>query len=62
MCAPDAARAVVLDRQALNVLFAFFRSAYHACLKDVDDGQGALALRWLSGELLEVEEAKAGRG
>jgi hypothetical protein len=64
--AQDPTRAVLLDRDVYRVLFHFFRSVYVSRQK-VDDGVAALAVRWLSGEPLDAEEAariglRAGRG
>lgn len=40
-----------------RLLFEFFRSAYEA-KRDKDDGRAALVVRWLSGETLDLDEAK----
>jgi hypothetical protein len=64
--AQDPTQAVLLDRDAYRVLFQFFRSAYSA-RKKAGDGLAALAVRWLSGDPLDPDEAarlglRAGRG
>jgi hypothetical protein len=50
--------AVPPDRDAFNVLYRFFRSAYQRT-RGEDDGRAAvLAARWLSGQGLDAEEAR----
>lgn len=56
LAAQDPTRAVLLDRDVYRVLFLFFRSA-HASRPKADDGLAPLAVRWLSGESLDPEEA-----
>jgi hypothetical protein len=57
IAAQDPTRAVLLDRDAYRVLFAFFRSVYTSRL-GANDGLAFLAARWLSGESLDAEEAQ----
>jgi hypothetical protein len=62
----DPTRAVLLNRDVYRVLFLFFRSVYCA-RRSTPDGLVPLAVRWLSGEPLDPEEAtqlglRAGRG
>lgn len=54
--AQDPTRAVLLDRDAYRVLFAFYRSVYMA-RRQSSDGRAALAVRWLSGDALDPDEA-----
>ena len=62
----DLPGATPLDRTVWNVLFRFFRSAYRAVqLKEdgsnqykEDGSEAALAARWLSGQTLDLEEAR----
>ncbi len=58
LCGQSPAQAAVLNRQVFTVLFRFFRSAYLA-REGGTEGTAALAVRWLSGEYLDVDEAKA---
>jgi hypothetical protein len=52
----DPTRAVLLNRDVYRVLFLFFRSVY--CARGgAPDGPVPLAVRWLSGEPLDPEEA-----
>ena len=58
-CAAEPARAALVDRPALAVLFEFFRSVHLAKKGYGDESVAALAVRWLSGDALDPEEAKA---
>ena len=53
----EPARASLLDRTIYEVLFRLFRSDLRIWEGD-DDGVAALAIRWLSGDYLDPEEAK----
>ncbi len=53
----DLPGSVLLDRQVYDVFFQFFRSACEQKLSQGDGQVAALALRWLSGEALDSEEA-----
>ena len=59
LCSQSPAQAAVLNRQVFTVLFRFFRTAYLSRGAGGDEGTAALAVRWLSGDYLDVEEAKA---
>jgi hypothetical protein len=50
--------AVVVDRPAYAALHRLFRSAYQA-RTGPDDGLSALAVRWLAGDTLDADEARA---
>jgi hypothetical protein len=52
-------RAALVDHSAYRVLFRFFQSAYRAATKRREDGIAALAVRWLSGDALDPDEARA---
>jgi hypothetical protein len=52
-------RATLVSHSAYRVLFRFFQSGYRASTKRRDDGIAALAVRWLSGEALDPDEAQA---
>ncbi len=54
----DLPGAAVIDRAVFEVLFQFFQSAYMAARGEENGETAALALRWLSGEALEPEEAE----
>ena len=55
--ASDLPGAALIDRAVFEVLFQFFRSAHMAARGEENGETAALALRWLSGEALEPEEA-----
>jgi hypothetical protein len=62
----DPTRAVLLNRDVYRALFLFLRSAYRS-RRNTPDGLAPLAVRWLSGESLDPEEAtklglRGGRG
>lgn len=59
LCSQNPCQAAVLDRSVLAVLFRFFRSAYLSRGEGNEEGTAARAIRWLSGDFLDVEEAKA---
>jgi hypothetical protein len=59
LCSQSPAQAAVLNRQVFEVLFHFFRSAYLSRGEGSDGGTAALAVRWLSGDSVDVDEAKA---
>jgi hypothetical protein len=59
LCARGPGQAAFTDRQVHAVLFRFFRSAYLAAYERHDDGAAPLAVRWLAGDPLEREEARA---
>jgi hypothetical protein len=48
-----------VDRSVFEVLFAFYRSAYRTRVRREDGRTAALAVRWLSGQPLEPQEARA---
>ncbi|HXG11817.1 MAG TPA: ATP-binding protein [Gemmataceae bacterium] len=58
LCDRGPGQAAFVDRLAYAVLFEFFRSAYRAREAD-DDGVAALAVRWLAGDALDPNEARA---
>jgi hypothetical protein len=58
LCAAAPARAALVDRATYVVLFRFFRSVY-ITRDGYFDGVAALAVRWLAGDPLEPEEARA---
>lgn len=58
LSARDPSRAALVDRQVYGVLFRFFRSAYLANKEQDDPTIAALALRWLSGDYLDPDEAR----
>ena len=55
--AADLPGAALIDRAVFEVLFQFFRSAHQTAVGEDNGETAALALRWLSGEALEPEEA-----
>jgi AAA ATPase domain len=57
LAAADPARAALVDRTTYQVLLRFFHSGYFA-REGKDDGVAALAVRWLSGDYLDPEEAR----
>jgi len=57
LAAEHASRPALIDRNTFATLFRFFRSAYEAREKP-DDGVAALAVRWLSGDWLDADEAR----
>jgi hypothetical protein len=59
LCEEAPGKAGFVDRPTYAVLFHFFRSAYRACYEGHDDGQAALAVRWLSGDPLDSDEARS---
>ena len=54
----DLPGATVIDRGVWKVLFHFFRSAYRANRGKEDGNVASLAVRWLSGQTLDPEEAR----
>lgn len=54
----DPSRAAVTDRNIFAVFFRFWRSAFGVWKGQPDDGLASLALRWLSGEPLDADEAR----
>jgi hypothetical protein len=56
-CLQAPGRAASVDRQMHNVLLRFYRSAHEEHFQGVNDGLAALAVRWLSGDFLEPEDA-----
>ena len=56
LAAQDPSRAALIDRTAYRVLFRFFRSVYVSRGRQ-GDGVAGLAIRWLSGEHLDADEA-----
>lgn len=56
--AAGAARAACVDRRVYEVLFQFFRSVVRMSVGR-DDGIAPLAIRWLAGDGLDVEQAEA---
>jgi hypothetical protein len=59
LSADEPSRAALVDRTTFRVLFHFFKSAWCSEWKRRDDGVAALAVRWLSGDALDPDEAKA---
>ena len=55
--AADLPGAAPFDRAVFEVLFHFFRSAHEAAAGREDGATAGLALRWLSGDALEPDEA-----
>jgi len=54
----DLPGATLIDRTVWDVLFRFFRSVYRANQGKEDGLTAALAVRWLSGQALDPDEAK----
>jgi hypothetical protein len=50
-------RAALVDRTQYDVIYRFFRSAYRAA-KTGEEREAALAIRWLSGDYLDPDEAR----
>jgi hypothetical protein len=59
LTARDLPGATLIDRSVWDVLFHFFRSAYRANRGKETGEQAALAVRWLSGQALDPQEARA---
>jgi hypothetical protein len=59
LSADEPSRAALVDRTAFRVLFHFFKSTWRVERKRRDDGIAALAVRWLCGDALDPDEAKA---
>jgi hypothetical protein len=59
LCEEAPGKASFVDRPTYAVLFHFFRSAYEARDEGKDDGRAALAVRWLSGDPLDSDEARS---
>jgi hypothetical protein len=57
LSAAEPSRAALIDRTAHDVMFRFFQSAYRAWTRP-EDGIAALAVRWLSGDSLDPDEAR----
>jgi hypothetical protein len=57
LSAAEPSRAALVDRTAYDVIYRFFQSAYRARTRK-EDGIAALAVRWLSGESLDPDEAR----
>src|SRR5439155_26935626 len=58
LSAEDPARAALVDRTVYHVVLSFFYSAYRA-REGAEDGRVArLAVRWLSGDALDPDEAR----
>ena len=58
--AQDPSRSGLIDRTTYEILYNFFRCAYRVSIgKTTDDKPAQLAVRWLSGESLDPEEAAA---
>lgn len=55
----DLPGATLIDRSVWKVLFQFFRSTYRANRGKEDGSLASLAVRWLSGQALDPEEARA---
>src|SRR5262249_21339675 len=55
--AANPAKAELLDRTVYDVLFRFFQSAYRLSQRR-DDPAALAAVRWLSGDVLDDEEAR----
>lgn len=58
LAASDLPGATPIDRSVWSVLFAFFRSVYRASQGKEDGSLAVLAVRWLSGQTLDPEEAR----
>src|SRR5207302_3788886 len=58
LSAAEPSRAALVDRTAYDVLFRFFHSAFRAH-KTHDERVAAFAGRWLAGDYLDPDEAKA---
>ncbi|MBL8796006.1 MAG: hypothetical protein JNM56_19045, partial [Planctomycetia bacterium] len=56
-CLQAPGRAASVDRQLHNVLLRFYRSAHEEHFQKTNDGRAALAVRWLSGDFLEPDDA-----
>jgi hypothetical protein len=56
-CLQAPGRAASVDRQLHGVLLRFYRSAHEEHFQGMNDGLAALAVRWLSGDFLEPEDA-----
>ncbi|HTU19288.1 MAG TPA: AAA family ATPase [Gemmataceae bacterium] len=54
----DLPGATLIDRTVWNVLFQLFRSAYRANRGKEDGSVASLAVRWLSGQALDPEDAR----
>jgi hypothetical protein len=54
----DLPGATVIDRSVWKVLFQFFGSAYRANQGKEDGSTASLAVRWLSGQTLDADEAR----
>lgn len=59
LCEEAPGKAGFVDRPTYAVLLHFFRSAYQARYEGNDDGRAARAVRWLSGDPLDADEARA---
>lgn len=59
LAAEEPSRAALVDRTTYDVLFRFYQSAHRAWTKGTDDGVAALAVRWLSGDALDIDEGQA---
>lgn len=58
LCSQGLGQAAAFNRQVFAVLFHFFRSAYLSRGYGGDGLTAALAIRWLSGDYLDFDEAK----
>ncbi len=59
LTARDLPGATLIDRSVWDVLFRFFRSAYRTNQGKEKSEQASLAVRWLSGQALDPQEARA---
>jgi hypothetical protein len=57
LSAAEPSRAALVDRAAYDVMYRFFQSAYRARTRK-EDGVAALAVRWLSGDSIDPDEAR----
>jgi hypothetical protein len=58
LSAGEPSRTALVDRTAYRVLFQFFQSTYRLMSKQCNDGVAAQAVRWLSGDAVDPDEAK----
>jgi hypothetical protein len=58
LAAGEPSRAALVDSTTSDVLFSFFQSATRAWTKGANEEAAALAVRWLSGETLDVDESR----
>jgi hypothetical protein len=59
LAAVEPSRAGLVDNTTYDVLFRFFQSTCRAWTKGKEDGVAALAVRWLSGDALDIDEGRS---